>query len=111
MKKNEFVKHETVLEEQRVIQEGRELELKFKELQLNAEQDFFSFRKQWSQILLYLVIFIVIFQSVFLLAVGLKWLVFSDEWLVRIIITGTFAEVLGLAKIVVDFLFKQRSSK
>lgn len=81
--------------------------LKLEELRIQEKAEFLQFRKNWSKNLLYLVIFIVGFNALFLIAVGLKWLVFMDEWLVRIIITGSFVEVLGLAKIVVDFLFKE----
>lgn len=101
---------ETVIDEKQITSEALEGDAKYRlqlhELQLKEKLDFLEFRKHWSQILLSLVIGIVIFTAIFLVAVGLQWLTFEDEWLVRIIITGSFVEVLGLAKIVVDFLFK-----
>lgn len=77
-----------------------------KELGIRERIEFLNFRKSWSEKLLILVISIVIFNAAFLLLVGFGVLRFEDEWLVRIIITGGFLEVLGLAKIVVEFLFK-----
>jgi hypothetical protein len=77
-----------------------------KELGLREQIEFLNFRKEWSQKLLLLVIFIVAFNALFLVIVGLGWLQYTDEWLVRIVITGSFIEVLGLAKIVVEFLFR-----
>lgn len=96
---------ETIIEESR--DERAKWELQLQELKLREKTDFLSFRKEWSRNLLYLVVFIVVFTAAFLIAVGLGWLTFMDEWLVRIIIAGSFIEVLGLAKIVVDFLFKE----
>lgn len=77
-----------------------------KELGLREQIEFLNFRKEWSQKLLLLVVFIVAFNALFLVIVGLGWLRYADEWLVRIVITGSFIEVLGLAKIVVEFLFR-----
>ncbi len=87
--------------------ETKQFELKLEELRLKEKAEFLAFRKQWSTYLLTLVVIIVVFNSFFLLAIGLNILQFQDEWLVRIIFTGSFVEVLGLAKIVVDFLFKE----
>lgn len=77
-----------------------------KELGLREQIEFLNFRKEWSQKLLLLVVFIVVFNALFLIVVGLGWLNYADEWLVRIVLTGSFIEVLGLAKIVVEFLFR-----
>jgi hypothetical protein len=77
-----------------------------RELGLREQIEFLNFRKEWSQKLLLLVVFIVAFNALFLVIVGLGWLNYADEWLVRIVITGSFIEVLGLAKIVVEFLFR-----
>lgn len=82
------------------------LRLQLETLNLQEKSEFLAYRKQWSTYLLTLVIAIVTFNAMFLLTIGLGWLQFTDEWLVRIIVTGSFVEVLGLAKIVVDFLFK-----
>lgn len=90
------------------LEERALVKLQFEELRLQEKSEFLQFRKQWSKYLLLLVVFIVFFNSVFLLAVGGGQLRFADEWLVRIIVTGGFVEVLGLAKIIVDFLFKEQ---
>lgn len=97
---------ETVIEDANNNQQ--ELEYKLDKLNFQEKLEFLAFRKQWSTYLLTLVIAIVAFNCVFLLTIGLGWLQFTDEWLVRIIVTGSFVEVLGLAKIVVDFLFKEQ---
>lgn len=96
---------ETVTEE--ALQEEAKYKIQLRELRLKEKSEFLEFRKNWSKILLSLVIAIVVFNALFLIAVGIGWLTFHDEWLVRIITTGSFVEVLGLAKIVVDFLFKE----
>lgn len=96
---------ETVTEE--ALAEEAKYKAKYKELQLREKSEFLQFRKHWSKNLLWLVVFIVVFNAFFLIAVGLQWLKFLDEWLVRLIVTGSFVEVLGLAKIIVDFLFKE----
>jgi hypothetical protein len=84
--------------------------LKLEELRLRIQEksEFLDFRKQWSKNLLKLLVLIVLFNALFLIAVGLRWLIFLDEWLVRLIIAGSFLEVIALAKIVVDFLFKEQ---
>lgn len=81
------------------------------ELKLQEKEEFLGFRKRWSKYLLTLVVFIVLFNALFLIAVGKSWLRFNDEWLVRIIVTGSFVEVLGLARIVVQFLFSNEKDK
>ncbi len=99
-----------VIEETVILDASTDLEhikLQFEKLSVQEKFDFLAYRKQWSTYLLTLVIAIVGFNMMFLVTIGLGWLQFSDEWLVRIIFTGSFVEVLGLAKIVVDFLFKE----
>ncbi len=78
----------------------------FVELKYQERAEFLQFRRRWSMALLGVVYIIVIFDILFLIAVGLGWLSYLDEWLVRIIFIGNFIEVIGLARIVVDFLFK-----
>jgi len=96
----------TVIEEAET--EQKQFELQLQELRLKEKAEFLNFRRQWSTYLLSLVMIIVFFNALFLIAIGMHLLQFEDEWLVRIIITGGFVEVLGLAKIVVDFLFKEQ---
>jgi len=105
-KNQQFVLEETVIEDAQM--QTKEFELKLLELKLQEKSEFLEFRRQWSHYLLILLVAIVVFNAIFLLAVGKNILTFTDEWLVRIIISGSFLEVLGLAKIVVDFLFKQQ---
>ncbi len=100
---------ETVIDDAQLVEKN--LQVQLEELRLREKSEFLAFRKQWSRYLLILVIAIVVFNAIFLIAVGKGWLRFQDEWLVRIIITGSFVEVLGLAKIVVDFLFKEPPTK
>jgi hypothetical protein len=99
------------LSEKDIIQEAeteqKQFALQLQELRLKEKSEFLNFRRQWSTYLLSLVVIIVVFNALFLIAIGMKILQFDDEWLVRIIFTGSFVEVLGLAKIVVDFLFKE----
>lgn len=103
---------QSVLEEEikitsQAAEERVSVKLQYEELRLREKAEFLEFRKKWSNYLLMLVLFIVFFNSLFLILVGYQIISFEDEWLVRIIVTGSFVEVLGLAKIVVDFLFKE----
>jgi hypothetical protein len=82
------------------------IQLEELKLKIQEKSEFLTYRRQWSRYLLYLLVVIVVFNSAFLVAVGRGLLTFKDEWLVRIVFAGSFVEVLGLAKIVVDFLFK-----
>lgn len=109
MNKPTIVKEYTVIEES--AQTDVSYDIKIHELGLRERIEFLDFRKEWSRNLLLLVIFIVVFNSLFLITIGLGWLRFQDEWLVRIIFTGSFIEVLGLAKIVVEFLFRDHEVK
>jgi len=87
------------------------IKLETQKLLLRERTEFLYFRRQWSKYLLLIFVFIVIFNAIFLVVIGLGWLKFADEWLVRIIFGGSFVEALGLAKIVVDFLFKEPPKK
>lgn len=82
-------------------------EMRAKELRLQEKSEFLEFRKNWSQRLLLLIVFIVVFNAFFLIIIGLDVLTYQDEWLVRIIFLTGFMEVLGLGKVVVEFLFKE----
>jgi hypothetical protein len=104
---DERVLQEEVAATQEAAEERALINLQYEELRLREKSEFLQFRKKWSNYLLMLVVFIVVFNAVFLLAVGYGWIQFADEWLVRIIVGGSFIEVLGLAKIVVDFLFRE----
>lgn len=105
-KQDPYIAKEAAAIEETVVAES-EYEQLAQQLRLRETAEFLNFRKSWSTKLLWLVISIVIFNAAFLLAVGVGWLQYEDEWLVRIIITGGFLEVLGLAKIVVEFLFQE----
>lgn len=96
---------ENFLDDSTAIQEMYDFRLT--ELHLQEKQEILGFRKKWSNNLLWLVVAIVLFNGGFLIAIGRNMLSYEDEWLVRIIFTGSFIEVLGLARIVVQFLFKE----
>jgi hypothetical protein len=83
----------------------------FVELKYQERAEYLQFRRRWSMALLGVVYIIVFFDILFLLAVGSGILQYQDEWLVRLIFVGNFIEVVGLARIVVDFLFKEPPSK
>jgi hypothetical protein len=99
-----------IAKEETVVEESMDKELDYEdraqEIGLRERIEFLDFRKEWSRRLLTLVVFIVLFNAVFLVLIGRDILQFRDEWLVRIIFAGSFIEVLGLAKLVVEFLFK-----
>lgn len=79
-------------------------------LQLREYEEYLKYRQIWSRAILSFVIFILIFNVIFISMVGFRLWTFSDEWIARIIFLGNFAEVLGFAKILVDFLFPSKFS-
>lgn len=82
-----------------------EQDLRKYELELERYRDYSHFRKTWSMAILGFVIVILCINILFIFFMGFNVWHFQDEWIPRIIFSGNFLEILGLAKIVVDFLF------
>lgn len=64
----------------------------------------------WSYFLIGCIGATLLFQVWLTIAVGLKWYDFKDyAWFLPLVVTENFAQVIGLALIVVNFLFNKES--
>ena len=88
-----------------------DLEYRKAQNDLRENEEYLDNRKLWSAALLGCIITMLIFSLYLTILVGLKILIFTDEWLLRLIYISFFAEIIGLAKIVVDFLFPKFTPK
>lgn len=88
-----------------------ELKAKHGEDELKAKQDVTELRKVWGHTVLHLIIFIVIFLICLTVVIGFAKEEFFkvDPEVLKIIIVGALAEILGLALIVAKFLFGNQS--
>lgn len=76
-------------------------------LHLSGLADHYRHKKKWSAWLLTLIIFLMLFQSSLLVAVGINFLDFSQyQWLLPALLVQNVAQVIGLAVFVVRSLFK-----
>jgi hypothetical protein len=79
---------------------------------LKAKQDVTELRRAWGHTILHLIIFIVIFLICLTVVIGFGRNFFKIEAeVLKIIIVGALAEILGLALIVAKFLFGNQSYK
>ncbi len=83
------------------------LNLKRAEIENLARSNFLELRNSWAFVLLSCIALIVIFNIFLVICVGIGWLNFKDEWFLRLVFLSSFAEVWVLAKIIVEFLFKE----
>jgi hypothetical protein len=89
-----------------------ELKAKHGEDELKAKQDVTELRRAWGHTILHLIIFIVIFLICLTVVIGFGRNFFKIEAeVLKIIIVGALAEILGLALIVAKFLFGNQSYK
>ncbi|MDD3531114.1 MAG: hypothetical protein PHV99_00770 [Candidatus Pacebacteria bacterium] len=70
-----------------------------------AYKDVIEMRRQWSNVLLFLIGAIVLYDLWFSTALGSGWIVFPNEKLIAYFILENLAKIAGLAYIVVNFLF------
>ena len=68
-----------------------------------------AMRKHWSWALLCSIVGIIVFDALFSLFLGFKWIEFADERLVIAFILENLIKIGGLAVIVVKFLFDPKS--
>lgn len=90
-------------------QQAEKQALELKELELKL-----MLRSRWSRFMMLMVAVMIFFQMLLFVAVGLEWLTFSDQWIARLVLPGTFAEILGFVYIIITYLFptpKQDVSK
>ncbi|KKS31858.1 MAG: hypothetical protein UU93_C0013G0013 [Candidatus Amesbacteria bacterium GW2011_GWA2_42_12] len=69
--------------------------------------DIMGMRRKWSDWLLRVIISIVFFDFFVILAVGFKWMSFNEGYIVPFFVGESFLKTIGLALIVVGFLFNK----
>lgn len=86
-----------------------ELEKKKAEVMVQERKDIISMRRNWSWGILTAIISIVLFDFFIITAVGFGWMMFSETYLVPMFIAESLIKIVGLAYIVVNFLFNKDS--
>lgn len=79
------------------------------ELEGIEHADVIRMRKYWSLIVLIVIMFVVGFDSAIILLYGLGWIEFESETLVMFFLGEGLFKVIGLALIIVGFLFNKDS--
>jgi len=87
----------------------RQLERDKTEAEILAKErlDIMAMRRMWSKWLLFVIISIVAFDFFVILAVGFEWMKFSEGYIVPFFVGESFLKTIGLALIVVGFLFNK----
>lgn len=86
-------------------QKLRALQAELEKLQIEEFQQKLDLRATWSRFLMGMVVLMIFFQMGLFLLVGLELLTFQDEWIARLVLPGTFAQILGFVYIIITFLF------
>ncbi|MBP9748662.1 hypothetical protein KBD18_00500 [Patescibacteria group bacterium] len=83
------------------------LEKERKEAELDQKEhiEVMKMRGAWSSWILRCVIGIVVFDVLFVVGVGRNWLKYDQGWIVPVFVADSLIKVLGLAIIIVGFLF------
>lgn len=73
---------------------------------LDGLKSFYKLRKKWSWFILTCIAFLLITQASLMALVGTNVLDFRDyDWFLPIVVSENFIQIIGLALIVVKFLF------
>ncbi len=80
------------------------------QIKLQGLSDYYDMRKEWNDLLKLALKIILGFNITLVVAVGLGWLKYADEWFLRIVLTTNLADIIGLFYLVVKFLFSDRPS-
>ncbi len=83
------------------------LELERKKIANKASSNFLRLRNWWASVLLVCIGLIVVFNITLIVLIGAGVLKFEDKVLIKIVFVSGLGEVWVLAKIIVDFLFKE----
>lgn len=78
-------------------------------LDIQEKKDIMEMRREWSGVFKLIVILILSFEVYLTFLVGMKIVEFKDEWFLRIVILGGFAQLLGMPYTVATFLFNKDS--
>jgi len=79
------------------------------ELRAIEKAELIAMRGKWSMSVLVILAFIVITDTFFIYAVGLGWLNFSNNYVIPAFIGEGLIKTIGLAYIIVNFLFNKDS--
>ncbi|MBI2436646.1 MAG: hypothetical protein HYV41_02820 [Candidatus Magasanikbacteria bacterium] len=79
------------------------------ELWARERRDIIEMRAGWSKWILYSIISVIIFDMLITLLLGFQVIFFTSEWIVPAFVTDSIIKVIGLAYIVVNFLFHKDS--
>jgi hypothetical protein len=96
--------------EEEKLQEAVEKEKTESFLEAMEKEDIINMRRLWSNFLLAVVLFVVIFDSIIFIGIGRSWFIYDDR-VVPVFIVESLLKILGLALIVVKFLFNEKSLK
>jgi hypothetical protein len=105
---------ETTLPEQQAIPESPQTKQTSEErrIHLDGTDAFYKLRSKWSWFILSCIFVLILFQIAITLLVGLDILNFKEyKWFLPLVITENFVQIIGLAIIVVKFLFNDPSKK
>ncbi|MCO7736450.1 hypothetical protein NJB95_07475 [Brucella intermedia] len=73
---------------------------------LSAFQSHHQSKKQWSNFMIFIMGMLILFQMVLLMMVGWGWWDFTKyDWLLPMLLVQNFAQIVGLALVVVRSLF------
>ena len=97
-------------EERKVLLSSLEKEKTESFLEAMEKEDIINMRRLWSNFLLAVVLFVVIFDSIIFIGIGRSWFIYDDR-VVPVFIVESLLKILGLALIVVKFLFNEKSLK
>lgn len=86
----------------------RETESTIAKIKLDGLKKYYEMRQSWGNFLKWCLGIILGFNIVLVISVGLGILIFNDEWFLRIVLTTHLADIIGLAYLVVNFLFSNQ---
>lgn len=81
------------------------------QLMLEEWLDILKMRRRWSNWLLWVIIAVVAFDFFVVIAVGFGWMSFKEGYIVPFFVGESLIKTLGLAIIVVKFLFNEKFIK
>ncbi len=84
---------------------SRSKEATYAQIKLRGLQEYYGMRRQWSIFLMICLGVILCFNVGLVIAGGIGWLKYTDEWFLRIVLTTNLADIIGLVYLVVKFLF------
>jgi hypothetical protein len=78
---------------------------------IKEREQLLEMRRDWARTFKWIVWLILAFEILLTLTVGLGALTFKDEWFLRIIITGGFAQIMVMPFTLTKFLFNTDTRK